>query len=150
MFLRILIKRILLLGLIFTFWAGCALSLAAGSRDVLSVPGLAVTDFTGSGFSVAERELLSDLFAYLCAKSGRYFVLERNERDKILARKGRPVAKPRSLKDMITLGTALNVDFILSGEVTVQNGLWVLKLSLIDVNKGMVSRHWQQEYPTAR
>jgi len=119
----------LLLGLLFALPSWSATRVA-----------LAVLDLSANGVATQEADALSERFRTEMLASKKYLVVERKQMQSILQEQGFQQTGCTKADCAVEAGQLIGVDVLLTGSVTVVQGMYFLSVRLLDVESGAVLR----------
>ncbi len=112
------------------------------------LPVVTVMDFSVNEISKADGNAFTDLFIYNIHETGKYLVIERNERNKLIKGLGVSLENDYSENEIREIASLLNADIAVTGEISVDEGLLVLKIRKIHVDSGLENTDFTGKYHT--
>jgi hypothetical protein len=113
-----------------------------------SMPLLIVADFEYTGISQEEMKLLVDLFSYTVFESGRYRVLSRYERNKLVKGFGYNQDILKELQAYLEIGELLHAEFLITGSCLFDNNSFSLVLNLWEIKGEKLKNKVEKIYKT--
>ena len=96
-------------------------------------PVISVLNFKTSGISKSEVQIFIDYLSSLLFETGKFHVIERKERDKILMEQEFSLSDFTDESSQIEIGRLLSSDLIVTGSIGLFQNNYLLSIKLIDV-----------------